>query len=155
MWDKLFDKEHEPSDKQIAEFVATPLWDDLVDYMQQTYKTSPKASYSGCSMDGGLWKGWNVKFKKSGKALCTLYPKSGHFLMLIAIGEKETDEAEVLIPLCGEYVQDLWNKTKPSHFGKMLGLEITNEEILRDAKELIALRVVRKKKIKHTIRRKE
>jgi AraC family transcriptional regulator len=50
-----------------------------------------------------------------------------------------------LIPLCGEYVQDLWNKTEPSHFGKMLGLEVTNEEILRDAKELIALRVTKKK----------
>lgn len=93
-------------------------------------------------MDGGAWKGWNVKYKKSGKSLCTLYPKQGFFLSLITIAEKDAVEADLLIPLCCDYVKALYNRAEfGKNYGKMLGIEVTNEEILRDMKELIALRV--------------
>jgi hypothetical protein len=65
LWNELFDKEHEPSSEQIADFVDSPLWVDLADYLEQTYKAKPKASYRGCAMDGGIWKGWNIKYKKN------------------------------------------------------------------------------------------
>jgi hypothetical protein len=65
LWNELFGKEQEPSGTQIAEFVATPLWGDLADHLQQTYKAKPKAEYSGCAMDGGIWKGWNIKYSCS------------------------------------------------------------------------------------------
>jgi AraC family transcriptional regulator len=140
-WSDLFNKEHEPMTEQIAEFIATPLWGDLTDYLQQTYNIRPKTEYSGCAMDGGAWKGWKVKYKKSGKSLCTLYPKQGYFLALITVGAKEVDEAELLIPLCGDYVKGLYESTEfGKNYGKMLGIEVTSEEVLRDAKELITLR---------------
>jgi AraC family transcriptional regulator len=142
LWNELFGKEHEPSEEQIAEFVDSPLWGDLTHYLQQTYRVKPKSSYSGCAMDGGIWKGWNVKYKKGGKSLCTLYPKQGYFLSLITIAEKDAAEADFLISHCCEYVQDLYNRAEfGKNYGKMLGLEVTSEEILRDMKELISLRV--------------
>lgn len=140
-WNDLFGKENEPTNTQITDFIATPLWSDLAYYVQQTYNIQPKTEYSSCAMDGGIWKGWNVKYKKSGKSLCTLYPKHGYFLSLITVSAKEAAEADLLIPLCCEYVQGLWNKAEPCHFGKILGIEVTKDEILRDVKELIALRV--------------
>ena len=79
-WSELFDEAHEPLDNQIKEFVDNPLWDELADYLQQTYNVEPKLLYSGCSMQKGFWRGWNVKYKKSGKSLCTLYPKQGYFI---------------------------------------------------------------------------
>lgn len=142
LWNELFDKENEPSDSQISEFVATPLWNDLTGYLRQTYNIQPTLSYSGCAMDGGLWKGWNVKYKKSGKSLCTLYPKQGYYLSLITIAEKDAAEADFLIPLCCDYVKDLYSCAQfGKNYGKMLGMEVTSEEILRDMKNLIALRV--------------
>jgi AraC family transcriptional regulator len=145
LWNELFDKENQPSDAQIAEFVATPLWSDLADYLRQTYNSKPKTEYSGCAMDGGIWKGWNVKYKKSGKSLCTLYPKQGYFLSLITIAEKDVAEADLLIPLCCDYVRELYNRAQfGNNYGKMLGIEVTSEEILQDMKELIALRVKKK-----------
>lgn len=141
-WNELFGKEHEPPNAQIADFVATPLWDDLAEYLQKTYNIKPKIEYSGCAMDGGIWKGWNVKYKKGGKSLCTLYPKQGYFLSLITIAEKDAAEADLLIPLCCDYVRVLYNQARfGKNYGKMLGLEVTSEEILRDMKELTALRV--------------
>mgnify|MGYP002563447014 CR=1 FL=1 len=66
-WSELFDDEHEPLDNQIKEFVDSPLWDDLANYLHQTYDVHPKLFYSCCSMQKGFWKGWNVKYKKSGR----------------------------------------------------------------------------------------
>lgn len=141
LWSSLYDKGHEPSDSQIKEFVNTPLWDDLVHTLQQTYHVQPKLFYSRCSMQDGFFMGWNVKYKKRGKALCTLYPKQGYFVALIAVGANELTEADFLIPLCDEYTQDLYNRTASGKIGKSLAVEVTNESILRDVKNLIALRV--------------
>lgn len=85
-WSELYDDRREPLDNLIKEFVDTPLWDDLANYLQQTYNVGPKLFYSCCSMQQGFWKGWNVKYKKSGKALCTLYPKQGYYIALVAVG---------------------------------------------------------------------
>ncbi|MDR0768021.1 MAG: DUF3788 domain-containing protein [Methanosarcinales archaeon] len=140
-WAELFDDGREPSENQIREFVVTPLWDDLANYLQQTYNVQPKLFFSCCSMDKGFWQGWNVKYKKSGKALCTLYPKQGYFIALIAVGAKESAEADVLIPFCDEYTQNLYNRAKFGSAVKSLAVEVTSENILRDVKSLITLRV--------------
>jgi hypothetical protein len=76
----------------------------------------PKLSYSGCSMDGGAWKGWNVKYKKSGKVLCSLYPKQGYFLALVPFE------------------------------GNSNAFEVSDEDVLREVKDLIALRVSSQKR---------
>ena len=142
LWSELFSREQEPTEEQIQEFVATPLWSELADYLQQVYKVKPKKEYSGCMMDKGAWKGWNVKYKKSGKSLCTLYPKQGYFLSLITIAEKDAAEVDLLIPVCTDYIKDLYNGTVfGKNYGKMLGIEVTNEDILRDMKKFMALRV--------------
>ena len=139
-WSELYSNGHEPLNYQIKEFVDTPLWDDLANHLQQAYNIQPKLFYSCCSMDKGYWKGWNVKYKKSGKALCTLYPKQGYFVTLIAVGAKEIAEADLLIPLCDEYTQNLYNRTELGTVGKSLAVEVTSENILGDVKNLIALR---------------
>jgi AraC family transcriptional regulator len=143
-WSELFSKENEPSGEQIQDFVATPLWDKLADYLQQTYKIKPKIEYSSCAMDKGAWKGWNVKYKKGGKSLCTLYPKQGYFLSLITVAEKDAEEADLLIQHCTDYIKEMYNRTEfGKNYGKMLGIEVTSEDILSDMKELMALRVKR------------
>ena len=64
VWSELYGKENEPTCEQIQEYVNTALWGELADYLQQTYNIKPQIEYSGCMMDKGAWKGWNVKYKK-------------------------------------------------------------------------------------------
>jgi len=141
LWSESYNNELEPLDNQIREFVDTPLWDDLANYLQQTYNIQPKSAYSGCSMDKGFWKGWNVKYKKNGKSLCTLYPKQGYFVALIAVGAKESVEADFLMPLCDDYTQEVYSQAKFGTGYKSLTIDVTSESILHDVKNLIALRV--------------
>ena len=140
-WNELFDAAHTPSDSQIKEFTGTPLWDKLDSYLRQTYNIQPKLSYSNCAMDKGMWKGWNAKYKKSGKSLCTLYPKQGYFLALVPIGSRELHAAEMIMPLCTAYTQTLYKQAVSGYHGKSLAFDVKDEGIVDDIKRLTAIRV--------------
>ena len=138
-WNELYDREHEPSKIQVCEFVETPLFEELDEHIRETYKVKPKLAYSGCAMDGGMWKGWNIKYKKSGKSLCTLYPKQGYLQLLVTIGARGVNEAELLMPSCTAYVQELWGQSE-FHGSRYLGIELRDENVLSDVKNLIEIR---------------
>lgn len=140
-WSERYNAAHEPSANEVKAYVDTPLWEMLDNHLRQTYKVEPKLFYSDCTMDDGAWKGWNVKFRKSGRPLCTLYPKEGFFVTLIPVGPKEAAEADLKISLCSEYAQHVYRQAKPGFNGKSLALEVTDETILNDVKQLVALRM--------------
>ncbi len=140
-WSELYHSENQPTDKDICGFIGNDLWRELNDYLQETYSIQPKMTYSNCSMDKGLWKGWNVKYQKSGKALCTLYPRAGHFVAMVVIGAKEMTEAELLMPMCCEYTQKLFNGMGVCMGSKWLVMEVAGDDIVSDVKRLITLRV--------------
>jgi len=138
-WYELFDREHEPSEVQVKDFVNSPLLDELDGHLRETYKVKPKLVYSSCGMDGNAWKGWNMKYLKSGKSLCTLYPKQGYLQLLVTISSRGVPEAELLMPLCTEYIQNLF-KQNDFQGSKCLGIELRDESVLRDVKSLIEIR---------------
>jgi hypothetical protein len=80
---EVFDKEIQPTETEINDFIGTELFTDLDYHLRDSYKVKPKLAYSNCSMDNNVWRGWNIKYQKSGKSLCTIYPQQGYFLVLI------------------------------------------------------------------------
>jgi len=140
-WDRL-SRDIKPSMNTISAYVKNCLWDELCCHLETTYQVKPLIEYSICSMQ----KGWNVKYKKSGRSLCTLYPIDGYFIALIVIGERELEETEFILPSLTDYVQRVYNETKAGMGQKWLMLEITDNTILEDAKKLISIRRGRKKK---------
>lgn len=136
-WSNLYDQDSQPVPEQVSEFIDTPLWWDMNDFLEETYHVPSQMSYSGCSAQPG----WNVKYKKSGKSLCTLYPMPGFFIALVVIGQKETHETELQLPLYSEYTRALYEKTPFSLGGRWLMINVTDEEILSDVKNLIGIRV--------------
>jgi AraC family transcriptional regulator len=140
-WYEKFTKENEPSEAEVSEYINSPLFGELDEHLRQTHKVKPKLAYSSCAMDSGLWKGWNIKYKKSSKSLCTVYPKQGYILALLPIGAKEMTEAELLMPLCTEFTRELFKKCELFQGGKYLGFEVWGEDVLQDMKGLIDIRV--------------
>ena len=83
---EIFSKENQPTESEIKDFVGSEmskLFSDLDDLLREGYKVKPKLAYSNCAMDNNIWRGWNIKYQKSGKSLCTIYPQQGYFLVLI------------------------------------------------------------------------
>ncbi len=135
-WSVLYSKETKPTLDQIAEFVNSALWTDFNSKIQQYYRVEPVMDYSSCSM----LSGWNIKYKKSGKALCTLYPMQNYFIALVVIGNKEIQEAELIMPTCSDYVQSLFCNTKVCMGQRWLMLEVRDQAVFDDVFELISLR---------------
>lgn len=135
-WNALYSNEQPPSLEQVTEYINNPLWTDFNNHIQSTYRIRPCMEHSRCSMQVG----WNIKYKKSGKSLCTLYPMEGYFIALVVIGSHELAEAELLMPLCSGYVQTVFNSTKSGNGQKWLMLDVRDGETVEDIFSLINLR---------------
>lgn len=135
-WNMLYSNVTPPTWEQVTEYIVSPLWADFNERIQSAYQITPCMEHSRCSMQAG----WNVKYKKSGKSLCTLYPMEGYFIALVVVGSHELTEAELLMPLCSDYVQTVFKNTKIGNGQKWLMLEVRDREIMEDVFSLINLR---------------
>ncbi len=140
-WKELYSKGCRPDLTAIAVYIESPLWNRLCEHVESIYGISPVIEHSVCSGAPG----WNIKYKKGGRALCTLYPAQGFFTCLVSVGSKEAMEAELLLPSCTSYLQELYRNTRVFNGGRWLMIEVTSEAILEDVKMLIDLRVKKKK----------
>ncbi len=135
-WSELYSADNKPTFEDIAQYISSGLWPELNTYLQQTYSTVPKLSYSSCA-----WQpGWNVKYQKSGKSLCTLYPMQGFFIALVVIGERERAETELSLPLFSEYFRRLYEQTVGGNGQKWLMIHVTSGEVLDDVKRCVGIR---------------
>lgn len=135
-WAKLYGPDKQPSEAEIEAFVSTPLWAEIHRFVREQYAVEPSYSYSTCSGQPG----WNVKYQKAGRALCTLYLMPGYFIALVVVGSKERPEAELLMPTCSPYTQALFARTSAVMGGQWLMIHVTEEPVLEDVKQLIQVR---------------
>lgn len=140
-WNELFGSDRIPSFEDIRAYIgeAKPVWDELVLCIEETYKAKQQLDYSKCSAQPG----WNVKYKKSSKSLCTLYPMPNYFIALVVVGAKEEVEVELAMEagVFSEYVKELYQKTAFSAMGRWLMIEVKHKDILNDIKALIRIRL--------------
>lgn len=136
-WSELYQQDRLPALADFSGYVGSALWEELNDWIGAAFGSSPKTAYSKCAGQPG----WNVKYQKGGKSLCTLYPMQGYFIALVVIGNKEMTETELLMPALSEYTRNLFQSTRFSCGGKWLMLHVKNEEIMNDVKKLIDIRV--------------
>ncbi len=141
LWDKT-NGAQKPTITTISSYVNSPLFDELCKHLETEYQSKPLLEYSRCSMQYG----WNVKYKKAGRTLCTLYPMGGYFIALVVIGDREMTELELMLPYFTEYFQQLYYETKTGMGQKWLMLNVTDEGVLVDVKQCIAIRRGKKKK---------
>lgn len=135
-WSNKFEKDNMPNENEISKYISSPLWEELNAFLVQNYDVEPKYSYSSCSMQAG----WNVKYQKAGRSLCTLYPMDGFFIALVVIGSKEAMETELLLPTLTDYVQKLYKISEGTSGSKWLMINVTSTDILEDVKALIQIR---------------
>lgn len=131
-----------PSLEAISAYVDSPLWERLCKHIEMEYQSKPVLEYSRCSMQYG----WNVKYKKAGRTLCTLYPMEGYYIALVVIGEHERTETELMLPFSTEYFQQVYHETKTGMGQKWLMINVADEAVLEDVKRCIAIRRGIKKK---------
>ena len=140
-WSEIYPKGAMPNHRQISDYVGNPVWNELCEQIEQKYGVEPKIEYSTCSMAPG----WNVKYRKAGRALCTLYPHDGYFYCLIAIGPANAQETELLLPTFSSEVQQQYQDAAPTNGTRWLMINVCAADTARDVQSLVAIRAKAKR----------
>ncbi len=133
----LQDKGYCPSIEEIGKYVNKPVFLQFCFYMKEKYHCNERVEFSSCS-----WMpGWNIKFKKSGKNLCTLYPHEEFFTAFIVVGRKEKTEVETILPECNPELQKIYNQTKAGNGQRWLMIDLEDADAMYwDVMRLIEIR---------------
>lgn len=133
----LQDKQYRPTLEELGQYVRNPLLMQFCTELKTTYQCSETIEYSACSME----KGWNIKFKKAGKTLCTLYLREGYFTAMVVVGRKEKERVDAILPGCTEELQEIYAQTKEGNGQKWLMIDLEDDGgLYRDTLRLIAIR---------------
>lgn len=133
----LQNREYSPSLEEVGEYVKNPLFFKFCEEIKNTYRCTEKIEFSSCK-----WElGWNVKFKKAGKNLCTIYPRKGYFKVTVVVGKKEKEAVEKILPECSSGIRDMYWRTEMGNGQKWLTAELGEEnEVYTDVLRFIKIR---------------
>lgn len=133
----LQDKTYCPTLSEIGEHVNNPVFSRFCAEVKIRYDCTEKIEFSACSME----KGWNVKFRKAGKTLCTLYPRESFFTVMVVIGRKEKEAVEAVLPDCTAVLRTIYEQTAEGNGQRWLMIDLEDKDNLyRDLFRLIAIR---------------
>lgn len=126
-----------PTLEEISEYVRNPVFDKFYKDVCEKYRTNAKIEYSKCS-----WiRGWNIKFCKSGKSLCTIYPNENYFTVMVVVGNKEKDRIEKLLSECTKEIQDIYRNTHEGNGQRWLMIELEDDDkVYEDVLRFIEIR---------------
>ncbi len=128
-----------PNMKTISESItgdARNRWLSLNEHIQDVYNAKPQVFYSKCSAKPG----WNVKYKTSGKALCTLYPEPESFTALVVTAAADMEKFNLARAVFSDSFNMLYDRTQLFNNTKWLMIGVINDTLLSDVEKLLHLK---------------
>ena len=137
--DPVMDSDHMPTLDEIGNYIdgaAEKRWLELNQHLDNNFKVKQKTSYSTCSGKPG----WNFKYQKSGKALCTLYPEKGRFIVLIVVTLALIEDLEKT-GYADPFIWEIIEEAKPFNKTKWLMIPVEDQPGLESVIELLHLKM--------------
>lgn len=126
-----------PDIDEISEYIRNSLFDDFCAEIIKEYNVKYKVEFSKCSWEPG----WNIKFKKSGRTLCTVYPRENYFTVLVVVGINEKETIEELLLKLSPVIQKIYNETKEGMGQRWLMIDLEDKDkTFSDVLKLIGVR---------------
>jgi hypothetical protein len=90
--------------------------------------------------NGGKTGIYELKYRKSGKTFCALYPREKGIRILIIFGKIEREKFESSRGDFSEYISNFYDNTHQYHDGKWLYLEIIGDTAIGDIEKLLLIK---------------
>lgn len=133
----LRNKQVRPSLEEIGETIRNPLFGQFCEELQAAHNCRESIDFSACSMEPG----WNVKFKKSGRSLCTIYPRESYFTVMAVVGRREKERFEAALPDCSPQMQEIYHRTREVNGQRWLMIDLEDRDgLYQDVFRLLAIR---------------
>lgn len=111
---------------------AAALWEDLVVFVESSFRVRSDWKFYGKNY------GWSLAFKKSGKALVSLYPAVGSFTAQLIL--KDDQIARVPETLMTPELRAAIDAANPYAEGRWIFLPVSSERELEVVRRLIEIR---------------
>jgi hypothetical protein len=118
---------------------ARTRWRSLTAHIEGAYGAKPQIAYSVCAGQPG----WNVKYKKGGRALCTLYPEPDSFIALVVLGRADMDKLDAVRPAYTPSLLALYDGCRLFNNTKWLMIRVTDGAVLDDVEKLLRLKLAK------------
>ena len=133
----MCEKGNVPTDEEIKKFIGKRFvkdWIDLCTFLETYYDFSPETVFYGKK------HGWTVRYRRSGKTLCSLFPEVGGFTVLIVLGKKEVEKVEEILYELSTNLRTQFNNTEQLHDGRWLWIRISSSASLEDIKKILQMK---------------
>jgi hypothetical protein len=129
------DKQHQPTVREMLDAVgvARSHWEDLLNFAQGTSAVSGELKYYGKNY------GWALRFRKSGRALLSMYAGRDIFTAQIVLNAQQAKEAFRL--KLRKDVRLILEKAHSYPDGRWLFIPVKRASELRDVKQLLLLKM--------------
>jgi hypothetical protein len=134
----MIDKSHEPTEEEMVNFIggrAREAWLEIRKFIRDHYDIVAETSFYGAKY------GWAIRYRKSGKTLCTLFPEKGGFTVLIILGKKESNKFLTIQTEISPKIQKLFENAKQYRDGRWLWIRISsNKDEVNDVIKLLRIK---------------
>ena len=136
----MLSREQDKCAPELAEFeqvIAIPVFQEFCAYMGEHHGGKASMEFSRCSWEPG----WHIKFKRSGKTLCTVYPRAGFFGVMVVIGPKQKQAEEMSLPRLSPRMRALYENTREGNGQRWLLVDVKGkDQVYEDVCTLVELR---------------
>ena len=132
----FLDRSHKPSSEEVRLALGSlyPLWDGLTGFIETYYQTTGEFSFWGPAKSG-----WNLRYRKKGKALVALYPHMDRIIARIVLGKSQAEQAQSLT--LGEKVSKMLREAPQLRDGRWLFIPILTEADAMDVERLLLVKM--------------
>jgi hypothetical protein len=132
------DHSRHPTDQEIRSALGSvyPLWERLIRFMESDVQVEGKFSFWGQRKSG-----WNLRYRRKGKALVAFYPQKGRILAQVVLGKAQAEKACDL--KLGEKVSQLLRDAPQLRDGKWISIPVHSGEDADDVEQLLRLKMPR------------
>ena len=135
--ERMIDGTHKPNDEEIADFIggqAGEAWLEVNQFIKEHYDIEPEMTF------GGAKHGWEIRYRKGGRTLCSITPEKGAVKTLIVLGREEAEKAlsakSELSPKTNKIIED----AKQLHDERWLWFRLTEPNDAKDTKKLLQIK---------------
>lgn len=126
LYRRMINGDIKPTEDDITGTVGekSSLWLEIRKYLEENYDFAPELIHYGQKY------GWTLRYRKSGKTLCSLFPEKDAFTVLVVLGKKEVEKMFSIIDKLNPEVRTLFENAEQKRDGRWLWIRVlTNDEV--------------------------
>jgi hypothetical protein len=137
LYPRHLDRNHIPSEEQVLAVLgasAIKYWTHIRKFLADSYDFQPELNYFGKKY------GWCYKYRRKGKTLCSLFPETNAFTVLVTLGKNEIVNFMNSFSSFNQATQEVFNQAHQYHDGKWVYKRVLNVSDLNDAQSLLTIK---------------